>query len=103
MQKIYSANNLPDAYLIQGLLAEAGIESQILNEYAQGGLGEIPFTQTYPEIWLLNERDITKAKKIINQFEQTPSETGKLLCKNCHELNPDTFETCWHCGAQLIK
>jgi uncharacterized paraquat-inducible protein A len=102
MHRIYSANNLQEAYLIQGMLAGAGIETQILNEYAQGGLGEIPFTQAYPEIWLLNESDSMNAQKIIKQFEQNNTRTGKLLCKNCHESNPDTFETCWRCGAQLI-
>lgn len=103
MHKIYSANNLQDAYLIQGLLAEAGIESRIFNEYAQGGLGEIPFTQAYPEIWLENKSDVANAQNIIKQYEQTPAETSNLLCQNCHESNPDTFEICWHCGAQLNR
>jgi len=102
MLKVFSAGNILDAYLVQSLLTEAGIETQILNEFAQGGTGEIPFTQAYPEIWLINERDADSAKIIIDQFEQRPHEVGTSKCKNCEEPNPDTFEVCWRCGTELI-
>lgn len=101
MFKIYSAGNIQDAYLLQGLLNEAGIETRILNEYAQGGVGEIPFTQTYPEIWLINESDSEKAKEIIKQFDAKQVSNCDVFCARCHEPNPDTFETCWHCGSPL--
>ena len=101
MLKVFSAGNLQDAYLILGLLTEAGIETQILNEFAQGGTGEIPFTQAYPEIWLVNESDINNAKEIIASFEQRPGNVGTCVCKKCSEPNPDTFEVCWRCGTSL--
>lgn len=101
MFKIYSAGNIQEAYLVQGLLNEAGIDTQILNEYAQGGVGELPFTHTYPEIWLTNESDIAKAKNIIRQFETGQQTITDIICPECNEPNPDTFETCWRCGAHL--
>ena len=103
MLKVYSAGNLLDAYLIQSLLTEAGIETQILNEFAQGGTGEIPFTHAYPEIWLVNKRDAERAKIIITHFEQRPYEVGATVCNNCGEPNPDTFEVCWRCGTSLLS
>jgi hypothetical protein len=102
MIKIFSAGNLQDAYLIQSLLTEAGIETQILNEFAQGGTGEIPFTQAYPEIWLINKSDINNAKEIIDSYEQRPNDVGTCVCKKCGEPNPDTFEVCWRCGTTLV-
>lgn len=102
MLKIFSAGNLQDAYLLQSLLIEAGIEIKILNEFAQGGTGEIPFTQAYPEIWLINDCDINKAKEIITAFEQRPNDIGNCVCKKCGEPNPDTFEICWRCGTTLL-
>lgn len=101
MFKLYSAGNIQDAYIVQGLLNEAGIETRILNEYAQGGVGEIPFTQAYPEIWLINESDRNKAKEIITQYDSRPRPGEDLFCAHCQEPNPDTFETCWHCGMPL--
>lgn len=102
MFKIYSASNIQEVYLVQGLLTEAGIESRILNEYAQGGMGEIPFTQAYPEIWLVNKADTDKAGHIIQQFETRQQGGAERRCKHCHESSPDTFETCWACGNTLI-
>jgi len=99
--KAYSAGSLVDAYLVQNLLAEADIETQILNEYALGGTGEIPFTHTYPEVWLTNKEDFTAARIIIVAFEQRPDAIGTLVCDNCEEINPESFEVCWHCGTEL--
>jgi len=101
MQKIYSAGNLQEAYLIQGMLNAAGIETRIHNEYAQGGIGEIPFTHAYPEIWLVNETDIYRANQIIKKFETRQQSIADLVCARCHEPNPATFETCWCCGSSL--
>ena len=103
MYKIHSAENLQTAYLIQSLLAKEGIKTQILNEYAQGGIGDISFIQAYPEIWLINEADKNSAQSIIDQFEQTDNSVESVICPNCNEENPDTFEVCWHCLSPLVK
>lgn len=101
MVKIYSAENLTSAHLLQGLLAESDISTRILNQYAQGGMGELPFTHTYPEIWLENNADKERAKKILSAYEQHSDEIGNITCPNCQESCPDTFEVCWHCGTRL--
>lgn len=101
MLKIYSAGNITDAYLLQSLLAEAGIETQILNEYAQGGVGELSFTHAYPELWLINIADKKQAQHIIEKFEQGDHPVGSVQCPNCGENNPDSFEICWRCQTDL--
>ena len=103
MLKIYSAGNITDAYLLQSLLAEAGIETQILNEYAQGGVGELSFTQAYPELWLVNATDTAQARDIIDKFEQRSDPVDSHPCPNCGESNPDSFEICWRCQTDLPK
>ena len=101
MFKIYSAGNITDAYLLQSLLAEAGIETQVLNEYAQGGVGELSFTHAYPELWLINVADKIQARDIIEKFEQRDHPVGSSQCPNCGESNPDSFEICWRCQTDL--
>ena len=101
MIKIYSAGNITDAYLLQSLLSEAHIETQVLNEYAQGGIGELSFTHAYPELWLLHATDVKQAREIIKQFEQRDEPLGSLQCPQCDETNPDSFEVCWQCQAPL--
>ena len=101
MKKIYSAANITDAYLVQSLLAEALIKTRILNEYAQGGMGEISFTQAYPEIWLLDTSQTEQARHIIHNFEQRDTIIESITCPNCDEPNPETFEVCWRCKTPL--
>jgi hypothetical protein len=101
MLRLYAAANLQDAYLLLHLLAEKGVKAHVLNENAQGGLGEIPFTHTYPEIWIEDEADLPTARKVINVFEQRPSEPGEVKCPSCGEENPGNFEVCWRCNHPL--
>lgn len=101
MRKIYSAATLPDAHLLRGLLGQAGIESKVFNENAQGGMGEIPFTHAYPEVWLVDERDSDRAREVIRQFEQPAPTAAIMRCRNCAEDNPGNFQLCWSCGQAL--
>ena len=100
MRRIYSAATLPDAYLVLALLAQAGIPARVFNENAQGGVGEIPFTHAWPEVWLQNESDAERARDIIRQFERGGS-NRQVACGNCGELNPENFEICWNCGVAI--
>ena len=101
MIRIYKAANLPQAYLLAGLLRHAGIAIRVFNENAQGGLGEIPFSEAYPEVWIENATDFDKAKAVIAHFESAPVETGSVFCHACKEENPANFELCWKCGERI--
>ena len=103
MLKIYSASNLPEAHLLLDLLKQAGIVAKILNSYAQGATGEIPFEQAYPQIWLEDERDKSIAEIIIHKYESTPSDIEWKYCSNCGERNPANFELCWECGKNFTQ
>lgn len=101
MRRVYETANLQEAHLILHLLSAEGIEARILNANAQGGLGEIPFTQTYPEIWVMRDGELDRARTIIAAYERRPAVQGTRRCPACGEENPDNFETCWHCGRPL--
>lgn len=101
MQKLYTAANLQDAYLLVHRLDRAGIEVRVLNEHAQGGLGELPFTHVYPEIWLLEPADAVRARAIVIEHERGEVRPGARLCRACGEESPGGFELCWRCGAEL--
>lgn len=101
MQKIYTAGNLQEAYLIVHRLAQAGLEARVLNEHAQGGLGELPFTHVYPEVWLVEPAEAERAREIVAEYEQAEPPAGPRTCRACREENPGGFEVCWRCGAVL--
>jgi hypothetical protein len=99
--RIYQAANLPQAHLLAGLLRHAGIAVRVFNENAQGGMGDIPFGETYPEIWIEDAADKAKAIGVIAAFEAAPLVQDKVFCRACSEENPANFELCWKCGAAL--
>ncbi len=102
MQKLYSAANLLDAYLLLHRLQRAGIGARVLNQHAQGGLGEIPFTHAYPEVWLIEPADAERARAIVVEHERAVAEPETTrLCRFCREENPGSFELCWRCGAPI--
>jgi len=99
--RIYQAANLPQAHLLAGLLRHANIAVRVFNENAQGGLGELPFGEVYPEVWIENDQDLSKAKTIIRDFEHPPADAGSVFCHVCNEENPANFELCWKCGERF--
>lgn len=101
MKKFYSAANLPDAHIVLNLLSIEGIEARIFNQNAQGGLGEIPFNEAYPEVWLTNIRDFARAQRVLSDYQSGPLETGLAPCANCGEDNPGNFQICWNCSQAL--
>jgi hypothetical protein len=98
MKKLYTAADLPQAYLISHLLEQAGIAHYISNENLQGGVGELPFTHTYPDLWLYDATDYPRAREIIDCFERAPPQREGWRCHACGEDNPPAFELCWRCG-----
>ena len=101
MFRLCTAANLPEAHLLLHRLAQAGIAARVLNEHAQGGLGEIPFTHAYPEIWVMEDVDETRARAVLAEFERPPASREPTRCQVCGEINPPAFEICWQCGKPL--
>ncbi|MDA8383138.1 MAG: DUF2007 domain-containing protein [Betaproteobacteria bacterium] len=101
MTRIYIAADLPDAHLVLHLLAQAGITAHVFNENAQGGVGEIPFTHAYPEVWIADEGQVARARQIVKGHDRAQADVGVVFCRNCAEENPGNFQICWNCGAAL--
>ncbi len=101
MQKLYVAANVTEAYIVINMLARADVKARVLNEYAPGGMGEIPFTHTYPEVWIDEEADQVLAARILAEYQRPPSTAGSILCRQCDADNPGNFEICWRCGGPV--
>ncbi len=101
MKRLCRAVSLPDAHILRGLLAQAGIEAHVFNENAQSGAGQLPVTEAYPELWLAHEQDLERAQALVKDFESSPKVTGRVFCPACGEENPANFQLCWHCNGTL--
>jgi hypothetical protein len=101
MKRLCRASSLPDAHILRGVLEQSGIEARVFNENAQSGVGQLPVPDAYPEIWLVNEQDLERAKAVVREFESAPRVTGSVRCGACGEDSPANFQLCWNCNASL--
>lgn len=101
MHRLCTAATLPEAHLLRDLLAQAGIEAMVFNEHAQGGLGELPFTHAWPEVWIASAADSEQARRIVDAHERPSPGRPDHFCPACAEPNPGHFQLCWHCGREL--
>lgn len=96
---VYSAGSLHEAQLLLDLLDEAGIVARLFNTHLVGAMGELPFYQSLPRIWLVDEGDLEEARAVIEGYEarRRQSLDEPRHCGACGEESPGSFELCWSC------
>lgn len=101
MKKVYE--NLEYAMVghMKSILESKDIRCEIRNEGGVSVAGEVPFTQVYPELWVLSNADVPKAKAFIEEFRKT-LDTGPpaadWTCSSCGESVEGQFSECWNCS-----
>ena len=100
MKRLCRAANLPEAHILRGLLEQAGIETMVFNEHAQGGVGQLPVMDAWPELWVC-EVDAQRAAAVLEEFRRRPPVDRARACAGCGEDNPANFQVCWSCGESL--
>jgi hypothetical protein len=99
MQPLFSSLNLLEVHHLKNLLEAEGIRCHIKNELLSRLAGEIPFTECAPQLWLLDERDLDRARRVVADFGRGTAAGPSWQCKNCGEALEGQFSACWHCGA----
>ncbi|MEY4933398.1 MAG: hypothetical protein RLZZ403_1718 [Pseudomonadota bacterium] len=98
MRKIHTAESLIEVAHLRNVLVAAGIACQIRNDRLMGALGEIPFVDCWPELWLENERDALTAKGLIDGELRPLKPSPDWTCPSCGEIIEGQFSDCWHCS-----
>ena len=100
MKLVYTAENLIDAKIVSDILESQSIESTLLNTNLSGAVGEIPFTQVFPEVWITDDEKYNDAKNIISDYGEESSKE-EYVCSYCNEDVPSNFSSCWNCGLPI--
>jgi len=98
MKRFMSCMNLVEAHHVANLLQSAGIRIELRNTFLAGAVGDIPFMEAGPQIWIDDRQDEDVARKIIEESRQTSSRAN-WVCENCGEPGEGQFAQCWNCGA----
>src|SRR3569832_2429168 len=99
MKRVHIAPTLLDAQLVVDALSSLGIVSHIFNANAAGALGEVPFLQAQPEVWVEDDTRECQAREVLVDFLNVKPSAEKI-CPHCGEHNPGNFLSCWQCGSQ---
>jgi hypothetical protein len=104
MKYLFTATTMIDGAnieMLKGLLEEVEIRCMIRNEYLSSAMGEIPFLQTSPELWILNDADYLRARAMLETWQTTRIETSDgWACDDCGETIEGQFTSCWQCGNE---
>ena len=100
MKRVHFAATLLDAQLAVDALASLGIITHIFNANAAGALGELPFMQAQPEVWVDDDAQETQARAILADLHNALPRDEKI-CPHCGERNPGNFLSCWQCEHAL--
>ena len=100
MIKIHSA---PHPFVLENLrniLSLEGIASEVKTPFLGAARGDIPATECWSQLWVLEDGEAEKALGVIRSALEPYEREGALWkCKRCGEESEQQFGACWHCGA----
>jgi hypothetical protein len=97
MKRLIQAPNAALAHLWTAQLRSAGFDVSVQREFAGGIAGEIPIDQALPEIWIMDDDDVARARGVLRDLQNLPQRCWH--CARCTELVEGPFDQCWNCGA----
>ncbi len=102
MKKLYtfSLNERPLALLLKERLQHEGIACLLRNEELFAALGEIPFLECRPELWVIDEDVMPRARLLIQGWLAENHASEPWTCPGCGERLEGQFGSCWKCGRE---
>lgn len=95
MRRICSNQNATLVWHARNILASAGIDCTLRNEFASGGVGQLSPLDAWPELWV-EDRDEYRAQTLLKYaFEAT--DQPDWTCPACGENIGAAFSSCWNC------
>ena len=101
MKKVYVSQNLIDVEMHKERLEQTGIRCMIKNQRSSGLAGEVPFTEVFPELWVIQDQDYDRARQLLEEGPiLLPSNENCWTCVGCGERHEGQFVICWNCGQE---
>ena len=97
MKKLTSSHSIVTINHFKNVLESEGIPCLVKNDILTGIAGEMPLTEVWPELWLINDIDFDRAQQLIDEAitDESPSEPWR--CRKCGEENEGQYAACWNC------
>lgn len=99
MKLLLRCDHALQAAHIANALRAAGIACEVRNTTLAGAVGEIPWLECAPQVWISDDFDEARARELLRELTQ-PAKGPNWRCANCGEELAPQFGACWACGAQ---
>jgi hypothetical protein len=102
MKKVTTAESLVTITHYRNVLESEGIDAFIRNEHLGSIVGDMPFQEVWPQLWVRNDLDYDRALQLLDAAtlaDESPAAPWK--CKRCDAENEGQFAACWNCGTAL--
>ena len=100
MKKVHSA---PHPFVLENLrnvLEVEGIASEVRTPFLGAARGDLPATECWSELWILDDEQFEKSLGVIRTALEPSEQTGDFwTCKKCGEESEAQFGACWQCGS----
>ncbi len=101
MFRLHTAPQPTMLRLLQRMLADQNIVTEVRREQVGVTAGMIPYTETWAELWFV-DGDEDKARRLVEEFvtsDASRPEAPPWRCGHCGESVEDSFDICWNCGT----
>jgi hypothetical protein len=96
---VHTAESVIEVAHLRNLLESAGVACDVRNDRLGGVVGEIPFVECWPELWVRHSGDVLRARSLIDDALRPATAADAWVCPGCGERIEPQFAQCWHCAA----
>ena len=94
MIRIHSSMNAIEVHNLKNVLEGQGIDCEVLGEFRHSVMGEVPLTDAFVELWIVDDAQEAAARDLLSGTGETAS---PWRCPKCAEAVDGEFDMCWNC------
>jgi hypothetical protein len=98
MKLLMRCDHLLQAQHLANVLNAAAIPCEVRNVALGGAIGDIPWLECAPQLWLRHDSDEAIARRLLDELDEGVN-AAPWACAACDEPIEPQFAACWRCGT----
>ena len=103
MIKVFESFDFSLVGQMQSLLESHGIRTFMRNEFGSSVVGELPFVEVVPQLFVLERKDLERALELLELDHPVERSDDHWLCPECGVEVEGNFSRCWKCGTHYTE